>query len=159
MADTLAGFGRLPAAPVADLLPVAFAKLALLATLVLPALAADFVAVPLLASDPVADLAVPLAALALAAVIFVALAFFVVFLTAASVGAAFFGGADFLAAEVAFLTAMLDPFKMALRRPQKTQVSVRIGPSGPVLNGETPPRDQIVPWTSRNWSRGAGRSQ
>jgi hypothetical protein len=106
---------------------------------------ADFVPVTLDALDLVADLAAPRVALGLVAVIFVALAFFVVFLAAAWVGAAFFGGTALLAAEVAFFAAMLDPFKMALLRPREIRVSVRIGPSGPVLNGETPPRLRLVP--------------
>jgi hypothetical protein len=98
--------------------------------------------------DPGAGFAATLVALAFV-VIFVALAFVVVFPAAALVGAAFFGGTALLAAEVAFFTAMLDPFKMALRRPQKhVRVSVRIRPSGPVLNGETPPRARLVPLTT-----------
>jgi hypothetical protein len=136
LAVTLAALVRLVPAPVADFVPLTLAPLALVA---------DLVVVPLDALDPVADFAAPVVALAFVAVIFVALAFFVVFLAAALVGAAFFGGTALLAAEVAFFTAILDPFKMALRRPQETRVSVRIRPSGPVLNGETPPRVRLVP--------------
>ena len=40
-------------------------------------------------------------------------------------GTALFGRAPFLAAEVAFFTAMLGPFKMALRIPNETGTCVR----------------------------------
>jgi Na+/H+-translocating membrane pyrophosphatase len=47
------------------------------------------------------------------------------FVRTALVGTAFFGRAPFLAAEVAFFTAMLGSFKMALRRPRETHTRVR----------------------------------
>jgi len=119
VAVTLAALVRRPAAPVADFVPVTLDPLALAA-----ALGADFVPVTLGAPDPVADFAATLA-LVFVSVIFVALAFVVVFLAAALVGAAFFGGTALLAAEVAFFTAMPDPFKMALRRPQETRTCER----------------------------------
>jgi hypothetical protein len=84
---------------------------------------------------------------AFAAVILVALAF----VATALVGTAFFGRTVFLAAEVTFFTAMLDPFKMNFVVPTKHErVCVRIRPSAAVLNGETPLRFRLVHgWTPK----------
>jgi hypothetical protein len=49
----------------------------------------------------------------------------VAILAAALVGAAFFGVTPLLAPEVAFFTAMLGPFTMALRLPHATRTCVR----------------------------------
>ena len=103
-----------------------------MAALVAFALVADFVAVTFVAFVLVADfvavtfgarafVAVIFVALAFVAVTLVALAFVVAILAAALVGAAFFGVTPLLAPEVAFFTAMLGPFKMALDRPHESR--------------------------------------
>jgi hypothetical protein len=99
-------------------------------TLVVVALAA----VLALAAD---DLGAP--ALAGALVVVFVLLFVAAFAAVASTGASFFADSPFRMAEVALFTAMIGPLKMALRRLQETRAcGVRIRPSGPVLNGETP---------------------
>src|SRR5450631_3570482 len=124
--------------------------------------AATLVAATLVGRAAVADLVVAtfvvlaLAAVAFAArslaavsgaVPFSALVFVVAFRATALAGAAFFDGTPLLAAEVAFFTAMLGPLHNGIFDvPTKhVRVCVRIGPSGPVLNGETPPRARLVP--------------
>jgi hypothetical protein len=99
-------------------------------TLVVVALAA----VLALAAD---DLDAP--ALAGALVVVFVLLFVAAFAAVASTGASFIADSPFRMAEVALFTAMIGPLKMALRRLQETRAcGVRIRPSGPVLNGETP---------------------
>jgi hypothetical protein len=100
-------------------------------------------ALPLAADDFAAD-DFAVAALAGATVVVFALlfvaAFVAVFAAVASAVASLFADSPFRMAEVALFTAMMGPLKMALRRLQETRACcVRIGPSGAVLNGETPP--------------------
>jgi hypothetical protein len=88
-----------------------------------------------LAGIPVAVTVATLALVALVFVTFVELVFAAVLAAvglvalalaaAALAGTALFGRAPFLAAEVAFFTAMLGPFKMALRSPNETGTCVR----------------------------------